>query len=156
VSGPTSAFNDPPPRSGAGGSGAKPHVAPPAPSPPPRGLVTVLALLPWPLVLFEFLLVLPRYEKLFRAYRLKVNSVAAVLLDISAWVRAHVFLAVLTTFVLMGISVGAAHVAQTLPVSKWRRLLALLVAFALPCVLFVLSWVGVMWTHRTLVEGLKR
>lgn len=155
MSGPT-ATSKPPPRSGAGGSGAKPPAASPLPSPGRRALVTLLALLPWPLVLFEFLLVLPRYDKLFHQYGLKADSVTAFLLAVSAWVRAHVFLAFLVTFVLMGSSVGVAYASQAVPVSRGRRLIVLLVVFVVPCALFVLSWVGVMWAHRTLVEGLKR
>jgi hypothetical protein len=146
----------PPPRDGAGGAGASPPAATPDPPAARRAVVAVLALLPWALVLFDVLLVLPRYDKLFRQYGLKLDSLTQFLLDLSAWVRAHVFLAFVMTFALMGVSVGAAYAVQAARVSRARRLLLLTVVFAVPCAVFVLAWVGVMGTHRTLVEGLRK
>jgi hypothetical protein len=159
---------DPPPQPGEGGSGPRPASAslvrvpgrgegPGAPRVSARRLViTSLAALPWALVLFQFRLVLPRYDKLFRELGLKVDSLTQFFLDVSAWVRAHVPLAFVVTFALIGASVGLAYAVQAPGVSRERRLLVLLAVFAVPCALFVLSWVGVMGTHRTLVEGLKK
>jgi type II secretory pathway component PulF len=146
----------PRPPTGDGGRGAKSQAASPVPSPARRRLVAALALLPWALLLFEFLLVLPRYDQLFRQYGLTLDSLTRFLLDVSAWVRAHAFLTFLITFALVGVSVGTAYGIQTARVSRARRLLILAAVFAVPCALFVLSWVGVLHTHRTLVEGLKR
>jgi type II secretory pathway component PulF len=108
------------------------------------------------LLLFEFMLVLPRYDKLFREHHLKVPSHTDLLLTIGHWVENHVLAAFLITFALMGVSFGLAHTAQTTAMSRRRRLLILLVVFGLPCLVFILAWVGVETTHRTLVEGLKR
>ena len=44
------------------------------PSPNRRRAVTLLAALPWPAVLFQFLAVLPRYDKMFREFGLQVRS----------------------------------------------------------------------------------
>ena len=125
------------------------------PSPAQRRAVTLLATLPWALVLFQFLLILPRYDRLFRDFGLKAPDLTGLVLIISAWVRAHIFLSFLITFALMGISVGVAHVVQTTPMARGRRLLFLLIVFGMPCLVFVLAWVGVIVTHRRLVEGLN-
>src|SRR5262245_31073841 len=126
------------------------------PSPARRRTVTFLAVLPWPLILFQFLFTLPRYEKMFREYGLKISDFTALLFDIAAWVHDHMFLAFGFTFLFTGLSVVTADVVQTRSVSKSRRLLVLLVVFGLPCLLFVLSWLGVLGTHRRLVEGLNK
>jgi type II secretory pathway component PulF len=125
------------------------------PSPAQRRAVTLLATLPWALVLFQFLLILPRYDRLFRDYGVKVPELTGLLLNISAWVRAQVLLSFVITFVLMGVSVGVSHVVQSTPMSRGRRLLYLLIVFGMPSLAFVLAWVGVSVTHRRLVEGLN-
>jgi type II secretory pathway component PulF len=125
------------------------------PSPARRRAVTLLATLPWALVLFQFLLIVPRYGKLFREFGLKVPAVTELLLNISAWVRGNVLLSFLIAFVLTGISVGVAHAVQTIQMSRGRRLFFLLVVFGVPCLAFVLAWVGVIGTHRRLIDGLN-
>jgi type II secretory pathway component PulF len=126
------------------------------PSPGRRRAVTLLAVLPWVLVLFQFLLILPRYKKLFDQFGLKLPGWVELIFTVSTWVQAHVLLAFLLAFLLIAVSVGLAHVVQTTPVSTWRRLLVLLLVFAVPCLLFLLSWLGVFWTQRKLVEGFNR
>jgi len=102
------------------------------------------------------MLVLPRYDKLFREHSLKVPSHTDLLLTVAHWVESHVLAAFLIAFALMGTSLGLAHTAQTTAMSRPRRSLILLVVFGLPCLVFILAWVGVESTHRTLIEGLKR
>jgi hypothetical protein len=126
------------------------------PSPARRRIVTLLAVLPWPLILFQFLFTLPRYEKLFREYGLHMSSLTNLLFDIALWVRAYTFFAFALTLLLTGISVLVADFVQTCAISRWRRWLVLLVVFGVPCFLFVLSWLGVLGTHRKLVEGLNK
>jgi type II secretory pathway component PulF len=126
------------------------------PSPARRRAVTLLATLPWALVLFQFLLILPRYDRLFRNLGLKVPDLTALMLNISAWVRTHVLPSFLITFALMGVSVFIAHLVQTTPMSRGRRLLFLLIVFGMPCLAFVVAWVGVIGTERRLVEGFHK
>lgn len=126
------------------------------PSPGRRRIVTLLAGFPWILLLFEFMLVLPRYDKLFRQHGLKVPSHTDFLLSVALWVEHHVLAAFLIAFALIGVSFGLAHTAQSTDMSRRRRFLILLVVFGLPCLLFILAWVGVESTYRTLVEGLQR
>lgn len=126
------------------------------PSPARRRVVALLALVPWPLVLFQLLFVLPRYDRLFREFGLKVSGLAQLSLDVSLWAHRHLLLAFLITFVLMGLSFGTATWVQSSAGSRGRRVLVLLVVFGVPCGLFVLAWVGVLGAHRTLVEGLDR
>ena len=75
--------------------------------------------------------------------------------NISAWVRTHILVSFLIAFALMGASVVIAHVVQSTPMSRGRRLLFLLIVFGVPCLAFGLAWVGVIVTHRRLVEGLN-
>jgi ABC-type spermidine/putrescine transport system permease subunit I len=76
--------------------------------------------------------------------------------DVSAWINRHLVIAYLVTLVLIGASVGAAYVVQTTNVSRSRRLLVLFLVFAIPCSLFVASWLGVLSTQRRLAEGLNK
>jgi type II secretory pathway component PulF len=126
------------------------------PSPGRRRAVTLLAVLPWVLVLFQLLLVVPRYKKLFDEFGLKVSGTVELILSMSGWVQKHVLFAFLVTFLLIGGTVGLAHYVQTTPVSKSRRLIVLLLVFAVPCVLFLLVWLGMFLTERKLAEGFQR
>jgi type II secretory pathway component PulF len=133
-----------PPRSGEGGSGARQRI------------ITLLSILPWALLLFQFLLVLPRYDQLFRRFGVKLDDFTTLLLRISNWVRANVLLSFLIVFALMGANVLASVLAQQAKVSRRRRIAMLLVIFGVPCLLFLVTWVGVLATHRRLIEGLQR
>ena len=126
------------------------------PSPARRIAVTLLAALPWPAVLFQFLVVLPRYNKLFRDFQIKVDDFTAVLLNVSAWVHRNLIVAFAIAFALMGVSVVAAYTAQSVEMPRARRAATLLFVFGVPTLVFVLAWVGVLSTQRTLVEGLRK
>jgi hypothetical protein len=129
---------------------------PPPPSPARRRAVTFLAALLWPAVLIEYLLILPGYDKQFREYGLKIDDLTGMVLNVSAWLRARTFLAFAITFVLMAITVGTAHAVQSASLSRRRQAAFLLFAFGVPFLLFLLTWLTVDHTHRTLVEGLKK
>jgi type II secretory pathway component PulF len=126
------------------------------PSPNRRRAVTLLAALPWPAVLFQFLAVLPRYDKMFREFGLKLDDFTAVLLNASAWVRAHFLIALAGALGLMAVSVFAAHTVQSVDLPRNRRAAVLLFVFGVPCLVFGLAWLGVLNTHRTLVEGMRK
>ena len=126
------------------------------PSPARRRIVTLLAIIPWAILLFQFLVVLPRYGKIFKEFGLKLPRLVEIIFAASAWVRGHMLLSFLITFVLMGTSIGAVHVVHTTPVSRSRRLLVLFLVFGIPCLFFLASWVGVSWTQRKLAEGFDR
>jgi len=126
------------------------------PSPRRRRAVTLLAILPWVLVLFQLLLVVPRYKRLFDEFGLKVSGSVELILFASGWVQRHILFAFLFTFLLIAGSVGLAHYVQTTPVSKSRRLIVLLLVFAVPCALFLLVWLGMYSTERKLAEGFQR
>ena len=126
------------------------------PSPAARRAVTLLAALPWAAVLFQFLAVLPRYDKLFREWGLRVDDFTAVTLNVSAWARNNFLVAFLTTLGLMAASVFTAHTVQSADLPARRRAAVLLFVFGVPCLVFGLAWLGVLNTHRTLVEGLKK
>lgn len=128
----------------------------PVPSPARRRAVSLLAALPWPAVLFQFVAVIPRYDKLFREFQLKVDDFTAVLLNVSAWTRRNVMVAFVIAFALMAVSVLSAHTVQSIDLPRSRRAAILLFVFGVPCLVFVLAWVGVVGTHRTLVEGLRK
>ena len=119
-------------------------------------MVALLAVLPWPVVLFQFLLVVPRYAKLFQDFRLRLPPATALLVEVSTWTRGHTFLAFSITSILTFASVIVAQTVQSRPLSRRNRALILLGVFGLPCLLFAATWLGVWSTHRTLVEGLNR
>jgi type II secretory pathway component PulF len=102
------------------------------------------------------LIVVPRYKKLFDEFGLKVSGTVELILTASGWVQKHVLFAFLVTFLLIGSSVGPAHYVQTAPVSKSRRLIVLLLVFAVPCAIFLLVWLGMFSTERKLAEGFQR
>jgi type II secretory pathway component PulF len=126
------------------------------PSSARRLTVTVLAIFPWVLLLFQFLFVLPRYRKIYNELGLKLPRSAELSFDVSAWINRHIAMAYLATLTLIGVSVGAAYAVQMTPFSRSRRLLVLLLVFAIPCALFVASWLGVLSTQRRLAEGLNK
>lgn len=128
----------------------------PLPSAGRRRMVALMAVLPWPVVLFQFLLVVPRYAKLFRDFRFDVPPATRLLIDVSTWTRGHTLLAFSITSILTFASVIVAQTVQSRPLSRRTRALILLAVFGLPCLLFVATWLGVWNTHRTLVEGLNR
>jgi hypothetical protein len=146
----TSPASNTPPLSGAG------DAAPAAPAPTRRALVTLLAALPWVLLLFQFVAVIPRYERMYRENALKVPAYTQFLLDVAAWVNGRFLLAGLLTLALMAAGVWFSHTAQSPGTSRASQYLLLLTAFLVPCGLFVLTWVGVMGTHSRLVEGLNK
>lgn len=118
-------------------------------------LVTLLAILPWALLLFQFLFVLPRYERIFRQFAFKVDDYTSLLIRISEWSRSHALIAFLITFVAMIVNVVASVLIQTKMSTKKRRATALLIIYGVPCVLFLLAWVGVLATHRRLIGELQ-
>jgi len=126
------------------------------PSPARRLTVTGLAIFPWLLLFFQFLFVLPRYRKIYNELGLKLPRSAELSFDVSAWINRHIVIAYLVTLALIGVSVGAAYAVQTTPVSRSRRLLVLFLVFAIPCLLFIASWLGVLDTQRRLAEGLNK
>lgn len=128
----------------------------PLPSAGRRRMVALMAVLPWPVVLFQFLLVVPRYAKLFNDIGLKLPPATSFLIDVSNWTRGHTLLAFSITSILTFASVIVAQTAQSWPMSRRNRALVLLAVFGFPCLLFGLTWLGVWSTHRTLVEGLNR
>ena len=121
-----------------------------------RRVVTFLAVLPWPLILFQYLFVLPRYDKLFRQYNVYVDGWTAICLNVSAWVRNYSVFSFIATLMLTACCVMTANLVLTLPFSRPRRSFFLLLDFGLPCALFIVSWLGVLSTHSKLVEGLQR
>jgi len=147
---------DPPPRSGEGGTPGKPPAASRSPSSAHRLAVTLLAALLWPVVLFQYLFILPGYDKLFREYQLKVDDLAALVLNLSAWLRARALVAFMITLALMSFTVGTAHAVQTAPQSRRRRVAVLLVIFGVPCLIFLLTLLTVENAKRTLFEGLRK
>jgi type II secretory pathway component PulF len=108
------------------------------------------------MVLFLFGVILPRYNQLFRQFNLRVDDFTGMLLNVSAWLQRNVLAGFAATFVLMGISVGAAYTVQSTELPRGRRLAILAFVFGVPTLVFVLAWVGVLSTHRTLVEGLRK
>jgi type II secretory pathway component PulF len=115
-----------------------------------------MAVLPWPMILFQYLFILPRYDKLFHQYKVSVDGWTALCLNVSAWVRNFSVFAFIVTIMLTACCVMTANFVLTLPFSRRRRNLFLLLSFGLPCALFILSWLGVLATHSKLVEGLQR
>src|SRR5262245_43335672 len=107
-----------------------------------RLTVTLLAPVPWAVLPFQLVLIVPRNGKLFAQYGIKVPDLTQVVLDVSAWATNHLGLAFLVTFLGMGVSVGLAQAVQTERVSRRTRILVLLAAFGVPCVLFALAWLG--------------
>jgi type II secretory pathway component PulF len=125
-------------------------------SPRRRLTVTLLALFPWAVLLFQLLLIVPRNAKLFADHRIKVPELTRYVIDVSVWASAHQGLAFLATLLGMAISVGLIQVGQTEKVSRRTRVLVLLTAFGVPCLLFALAWLGVDVAHRRLDEGLSQ
>src|SRR3954467_6714593 len=106
------------------------------PSPARRRAVTLLAALPWPVVLFQFVAILPRYDKLFREFGLHLPDLTALVLNAAAWLSRNVLIGFLGTFVLMTVSVATAHTIQSVELSRNRRAAVLLFVFGVPCLVF--------------------
>jgi hypothetical protein len=149
--------SSPSPLRGEGrGEGSPASRATTPPSRAHRLAVTLLAALLWPVVLFQYLFVLRGYDKLFRAYNLKVDDLSGRVLNLSAWLRARSFVAFAITFLLMAVTVGAVYAVQTAPLSGRRRAAVLFLIFAVPCLVFLVTLLTVENTKRTLFEGLRK
>src|SRR5262245_51761916 len=128
----------------------------PAPSPARRLIVTLMAPVPWALLLIQLVLIVPRYSKLFADFGLKVPVLTQVCIDAALWVRTYLVIAFLATLALMGASAGTAYWAQSTRMSSARRVTLLLVVFGLPTGLFILAWVGMLIPQRRLAEGFAK
>ncbi len=131
-------------------------IPPTLPSAGRRISVTLLAALPWPIVLFQFVTILAGYDKLFRQFQLRLDSFTALLLNVSAWVRRNLELAFVVAAALTIGSMVVVHTTYLAPMRRNRRLAILAFVFGVPCAVFVLAWVGVIGTHSRLVEGLNK
>ena len=107
-------------------------------------------------MLFQYLVLLPGYDKLFREYNLRVDDFAERVLNLSAWLQRRTLVAFAITFVIMAVTVGATHAVQAAPLSGRRRAAVLLIVFAAPCLVFLLTLLTVESTKRTLFEGLRK
>ncbi len=126
-----------------------------ASTPARRLSLTLIAPFPWALLLFQLLIVVPRYDVLFRQFGLVVPLLTVTVLDVARWAGSHVVLAFLLAIAGTGYTAILARAASSTK-SRPRRYLILLVAFGLPCLLFALAWVGVELAHRKLDDGLAR
>ena len=121
-----------------------------------KRLVSLLAPVPWALLFFELLLIVPRYEKHFSRYGLRPTGLVQSILEVGRWMADHALVAFSLTFVLIAVSIGTTILLQSAAISKRLRYLALLVVFGIPCTLFAIVWVGIDQTQRRLEEGLNR
>ena len=101
-------------------------------------------------------LIIPRHARLFADFHVRLPDLTRLVLDVSAWASARQGLAFAATVLGMAISVGLCQVVQTDRVSRRTRVLVLLAAFGVPCLLFALAWLGVDVAHRRLDEGLSK
>jgi type II secretory pathway component PulF len=118
-----------------------------------RLTLTLLAVVPWAVLLFQFLFVLPRQAKFFAEMGLKLPGWTALVLDVSHWLSSRPLFAVAATLGGVTFSSGLTQLSAAHRVSPRTRTLLLLTAFGVPVVLFGLAWLGVDVVHRRLDEG---
>jgi type II secretory pathway component PulF len=126
------------------------------PTPGRRRALTLMATLPWPVVLFQFLFILPGYDKLFRQFGLKIDDLTGLVLNLSRWLKANTGLAFGITLGLMFMAVGIVHAVQSTDLPRTRRAAILTFVFGVPCLIFFVAWLTVANTDRILVDGLKK
>ena len=125
-------------------------------SPARRIAVTLLAPVPWAVLLFELLVVVPRYVQQFDLVHFQPPRLTAAIFDFTRLARANILLMFLAVFALMVLSVVVTHRVQGAKWTKARRWLVLSFVFGVPVALFALMWVGVELPYRKLAEGMAR
>ena len=125
-------------------------------SPARRIAVTLLAPVPWAVLLFELLVVVPRYVKQFDLVHFQPPRLTAAIFDFTRLARANILLTFLAAFVVMVLSVVVTHRVQGAKRTTARRWLVLSFVFGVPVALFALIWVGVELPYRKLAEGMAR
>lgn len=122
-------------------------------------ILSWLAILPWPLVLFEWFFVIPRYARLYHDHGVETDGLTAAFFAIGGVIRRQPFVAFLTTALLtlgtVAITAAWMSAATGKTSGRWRRLM-LLLPFAIPFLLFVATWLGMEHVHRRLTTALNR
>ena len=128
----------------------------PMPPRPARLLVTVLAGVPWLMVGVQWLMILPRFDRLFHNYGLPLPTFPRAVLDLARWLGDNVLLAGWAFLVCVILSLFRVWKVMGQDMSARQRNWRLLAVFAVPLVLFLLAWVGVAGPYSKLREALTR
>lgn len=125
-------------------------------SPHRRRTLAMLCILPWFLLLMQYLVVLPRYDRLFRDHRIRQGDVGQFLADTGRLAARYPGGAVLIAVAAIAMSVTWVFAADARSIRPRVRKTILSLVFGLPTALFLLTWVGVAMMHRTLIDALER
>lgn len=107
------------------------------------------------LLLFQLIVVVPRYAKVFAEFGLKLPDITQICIDVAHWVNQY------TTAALLGW--GGAIGSSMLLVYWWagdlkakHRWWLLFGLYAIPTAAFLMVWLGVAGPHAKLEEGLRK
>ncbi len=126
------------------------------PSSSARFLVTVLAIVPWLMAGVQWLVILPRFDRLFQNYGLQLPTFPRAVLDLARWLGDNVLLAGWAFLVCVILSLFRVWKVMGRDMPARQRNWRLLAVFAVPLVLFLLAWVGVAGPYSKLREALAR
>jgi len=126
---------------------------------PPRStrlLVTLLVAVPWLMVGMEWLLVLPRFARLFDQYGLRLPSVSHAIVSAVRWAGENFFIAGWAYLMCIILSMSGVNRLMNRDLESKVRNRRLLVVFAIPVFVFVASWLGIHHPYSKLMQGLGR
>lgn len=124
------------------------------PSSARRLIVTLLVPVLYLVLLFQLVVVVPRYAKVFAQYGLKLPDLTQFCVDASAWVVAQPVFALSATAVVVIASMVVVNRAYRS--AQRRRGWVLFLVYAVPLLAFLVVWLGVAGPHAKLMDGLQR
>jgi type II secretory pathway component PulF len=136
---------------------ANPTATPtPEPTPPARRLIlALLVAVPWLLLLFQLVVVVPRYAKLFAEFGLKLSDLTQVAIDVAAWTNEYPTLALVLGGSVIALSMLLVYRASA-NLKDQRRWWLLFFVYAIPTAAFLVVWLGVAGPHAKIEEGLRK
>jgi type II secretory pathway component PulF len=119
------------------------------------GLLVGLAVVLWAALVWELLAVVPRYERLFADFRLRLPQATVVTLNVSRWVGSYWYVLVLTLLPALTAAAVVSYLLRHGPAApRWLRVLWFVLLLGVPAAAHVFLWVSILQPYWALLEGL--
>ncbi|WP_020471945.1 hypothetical protein [Zavarzinella formosa] len=128
----------------------------PVPTRSSRVLLTALVTVPWLMVGVQWFLVLPRFARLFDQFGLRLSIPSNYIIAAVKWAGETFFLSGWVFLVCVMLSMFRVSRLMKQDLSPKTRNRHLLMVFAVPMTLFILSWVGIAEPYSKLMRGLGK
>jgi type II secretory pathway component PulF len=130
----------------------------PAPRTPSLLVTAVLIALPvllWGIVLWVLLGVVPRFERSFQEFRLKLPASAEATVSVSRWMVKYWYVVVLMLLPGLGAVGAVTWMLRHLVVRRWPWMVWAAAQIMLPLAVVAFAWLSVWFPYVELLEGLS-